>query len=75
MHQERSYVLALKDADNINGMYIDVDESGYSFRSYKDLLLLGGIKQRTGENETGGSFEKLRKAAKELYPKSKEVYY
>ncbi|APF21332.1 FAD-dependent oxidoreductase [Clostridium butyricum] len=75
MHQERSYVLALKDADNINGMYIDVDESGYSFRSYKDLLLLGGIKQRTGENETGGSYEKLRKAAKELYPKSKEVYY
>lgn len=74
MHQERSYVLALKDVDNINGMYIDVDESGYSFRNYKDLLLFGGIKQRTGENETGGSYEKLRKAAKELYPKSKEVY-
>lgn len=74
MHQERSYVLALKDVDNINGMYIDVDENGYSFRNYKDLLLFGGIKQRTGENETGGSYEKLRKAAKELYPNSKEVY-
>lgn len=36
---------------------------------------MGGIKQRTGENETGGSYEKLRKAAKELYQKSKEVYY
>ena len=56
-------------------MYIDIDEEGYSFRTYKDLLLLGGVKQRTGENESGGSYDKLRKAAKELYPKAKEIYH
>ncbi len=75
MHQERSYVVALENADNIDGMYIDLDEKGYSFRTYKNLLLLGGIKQRTGENETGGSYDKLRSVAKELYPESKEKYH
>ena len=75
MHQERSYVIALENVDKIDGMYIDVDESGYSFRNYKDLMLLGGIKQRTGDNETGGSYDKLREVSKELYPKSKEKYH
>ena len=75
MHQERSYVIALENADNIEGMYIDYDKQGYSFRSYKGLLLLGGISQRTGENEEGGSYDKLRGFAKEIYPKAREKYY
>lgn len=78
MHQERSYVIALKNIKNIkkiDGMYIDAAEEGYSFRTYKDLLLFGGIKQRTGKNEMGGSYDKLRKAAKELYPESEEKYH
>lgn len=75
MHQERSYVIALEGVPDINGMYIDVDTEGYSFRMYKNLLLLGGISQRTGENESGGSYEKLRDVAKSLYPNSKEKYY
>ena len=75
MHQERSYVIALEGGPDINGMYIDVDTEGYSFRMYKNLLLLGGISQRTGENESGGSYEKLRDVAKSLYPNSKEKYY
>lgn len=74
MHQERSYVVALENAAHIDGMYIDLDESGYSFRTYKDLLLFGGIKQRTGENEAGGSYDSLKEAAKELYPDSKVLY-
>lgn len=74
MHQEKSYVIALENENNIDGMYIDIDEKGYSFRTYKDLILFGGIKQRTGENEIGGSYDKLRSAAKKLYPKAKEIY-
>ena len=34
MYQHRSYVLALKDAPKINGMYIDENEKGLSFRNY-----------------------------------------
>ena len=64
MHQERSYVIALENADNIEGMYIDYEKQGYSFRNYKGLLLLGGVSQRTGENESGGSYDKLREVAK-----------
>ena len=75
MHQERSYVIALENAGNIEGMYIDYDKEGYSFRNYKGLLLLGGISQRTGENEAGGSYDKLRKVAKEIYPNSREKYH
>ena len=75
MHQERSYVLALENAQDVNGMYIDNDKNGYSFRNYKNLLLLGGVSQRTGENENGGAYEKLRKVAKELYPNCIEKYH
>ncbi|MBM6819923.1 FAD-dependent oxidoreductase [Clostridium saudiense] len=75
MHQERSYVIALENANSIEGMYIDYEKQGYSFRNYKGLLLLGGISQRTGENESGGSYDKLRKFAKEIYPNSKEKYH
>lgn len=75
MHQERSYVLALENTSEIDGMYIDLNKEGYSFRTYNNLLLLGGISHRTGENEEGGSYDKLRKVAKNLYPKAKEKYY
>ena len=75
MHQERSYVIALENAEGIEGMYIDYEKKGYSFRSYKGLLLLGGISQRTGENGNGGSYDELRKFAKEIYPNSKEKYH
>ncbi|EHK2354778.1 FAD-dependent oxidoreductase [Clostridium perfringens] len=75
MHQERSYVLALENTSEIDGMYIDLNKEGYSFRTYNNLLLLGGISHRTGENEDGGSYDELRKVAKRLYPKAKEKYY
>lgn len=75
MHQERSYVIALENAQNVNGMYKDSGQDGYSFRNYKNLLIFGGSSQRTGENEEGGAYEKLRKAAKKLYPNSIERYH
>ena len=75
MHQERSYVIAIEDAEDVEGVYIDEEKGGYSFRNYNGLLLLGGESHRTGENEEGGSYEKLRKAAKEFYPNGKEKYH
>ena len=75
MHQERSYVLALENAQDVNGMYKGIDKNTYSFRNYKNLLIFGGAAQRAGENEEGGAYEKLRKAAKELYPNSIEKYH
>lgn len=71
IYQHRSYVLALKDAQSISGMYVDEAMKGLSFRSYGDLLLLGGGSHRTGSE--GGSWEELQEFARKYYPNSKEV--
>lgn len=69
MHQERSYVTALKNAMHTDAMYYGIDkDTGISLRSYNDILLLGGGNHRTGENSEGGRYEKLHKTAKQLWP-------
>ena len=72
LYQSRSYVLALENARKINGMYIDEADTGFSFRNYKNFLLLGGGGHRTGK--PGGGFQKIRQKAAELYPGAKEQY-
>ena len=59
MHQERSYVLALENTPELDGMYYSIDPGGFSMRNAQDLLLLGGGNHRTGENPTGGRFQYL----------------
>ena len=76
MYQQRSYVLALKDAAKVDQMYIGNRQKGdklhnLSFRTYKDYLLIGGCGARTGTK--CGAFDELREAAKTYYPESKEV--
>lgn len=73
MHQERSYVLALENAQALDGMYLGVDEGGLSLRNSGGLLLLGGGGHRTGENEAGGKYSLLREAAKRNWRSSREV--
>ncbi len=73
MHQERSYVLALESASRVDGMWIGSGEGAFSFRNYKDLLLLGGGGHRCGENRAGGKYELLRKMAKSWFPDSREI--
>lgn len=70
MHQERSYVVALKNAKNVDGMYIDAANGGYSLRNYENLLLLGGGNHRTGENSAGGKYKSLASAARQWFPQS-----
>ncbi len=65
LYQHRSYVIALKGAENVNGMYVDESETGLSFRSYGDLLLLGGGGHRTGKK--GGCWQELEAFAKKHY--------
>ena len=69
LYQHRSYVLALRSAQNMNGMYVDECDTGLSFRSYGDLLLLGGGGHRTGKK--GGCWQELEAFAKEHYPHAK----
>ncbi|MGM9631547.1 MAG: FAD-dependent oxidoreductase [Eubacteriales bacterium] len=71
MYQHRSYVLALKNAPKIEGMYIDENPKGLSFRNYGDYLLLGGGSHRTGKN--GGNWRVLEEFAAKHYPNAEEV--
>ncbi|MBQ8323315.1 MAG: FAD-dependent oxidoreductase [Clostridia bacterium] len=71
MYQHRSYVLALENAPNINGMYVDDAKAGLSFRNYKNLLFLGGGDHRTGEK--GGNWRELEAFAKAHYLQAKSV--
>lgn len=73
LYQHRSYVLALENAQQINGMYVDDDKKGCSFRNYNDILLFGGGSHRTGKK--GGNWNELRNKAEIFYPKAKEKYF
>lgn len=71
MYQHRSYVLALDNPPDLNGMYVDENLKGFSFRNYNNFLLLGGGSHRTGKN--GGGYLELTEAAKYYYPNSSLV--
>ncbi len=73
MYQHRSYVIALENAPNVNGMYVDEAQKGMSFRNYGNLLLVGGGDHRTGKK--GGNWRELREFAARYYPNAKETYH
>ena len=70
-YQHRSYVLALENAPDVGGMYVDEDEKGLSFRNQNGLLLLGGGGHRTGKQ--GGNWQELSDFAKKYFPNANEV--
>lgn len=73
LYQHRSYVLALGRAQDVDGMYVDENNKGLSFRNYKEYLLLGGGGHRTGKK--GGNWNELRHFADRYYPDSYVKYY
>jgi len=73
LYQHRSYVIALENAQNLDGMYVDESKTGFSFRNYGNLLLLGGGGHRTGKS--GRNWDALRCFAGEMYPNAVEKYF
>ena len=71
LYQHRSYVLALKNAQMLDGTYVDASDKGLSFRNTGDLLLLGGGGHRTGK--TGGCWQELEAFAKQHYKNAEIV--
>lgn len=71
MYQQRSYVMALQNAAQMDDMYLDAAENGLSFRNHGDLLLMGGGGHRTGKQ--GGGWETLETFAAMHYPEAREV--
>ncbi|MDR0951482.1 MAG: FAD-dependent oxidoreductase [Oscillospiraceae bacterium] len=73
MFQHRSYLIALSGARLPKGMYVDESDSGLSFRTYGDLLLLGGGGSQTGKK--CGGWQELREFAARHYPNAAEKYH
>lgn len=73
LYQHRSYVIALENANKLNGMYVDENKKGHSFRNQGDFLLIGGGSHRTGKN--GGNWNELRAFANIYYPNLNEKYH
>ncbi|MCL2569060.1 MAG: FAD-dependent oxidoreductase [Oscillospiraceae bacterium] len=68
LYQHRSYVLALENAPLVDGMYLDERETGLSFRTFGDLLFVGGGDHKTGK--AGGSYAALEAFVRKVYPKA-----
>lgn len=68
MYQQRSYVLALKNAPQIDGMYLDCAENGLSIRTAGQWLLLGGGGHRTGKQ--GLNWKLPESAANKYFPQA-----
>lgn len=66
LYQHRSYVSAYENAKCLDGMYVDEDLKGMSFRTYKNLLLIGGGSHRTGKK--GGTWKEINEFANKYYP-------
>lgn len=73
LYQHRSYVIALNNAQEVGGMYVDECRTGLSFRNHDEFLLLGGGGHRTGHK--GGNWNELRAFAERAYPEANEKYY
>lgn len=80
LHQEREYIVTLegckKETSTLNGMYLDADPQGFTFRNYQNYLLLGGGKHRAGENKvtTEAAYAQLEEAARKWYPEAHIKY-
>lgn len=72
LYQHRSYVLGLAHAPKLPAMYVDENDKGMSFRTYDNLLLVGGGGHRTGKH--GGNWNELRSFTSAHFPKAQEVY-
>lgn len=53
LYQDRSYVIAVKNGPDVEGMYLEDQGNSFSFRNYKNYLLIGSGSHRTGKKSVG----------------------
>lgn len=71
LYQMRSYIVALENAPDLGGTYVNMDENGMYFRNVGDLLLVGGGDRRTGR---GCGFEQVRGFIRHVFPMAHEKF-
>ncbi len=77
LHQERSYVLAVKSQyrSHFSDLYYPADGKGLSIRPCGEYLLLGGMGHRTGEKqeEDENPYQKLEELARQFDSGYREI--
>lgn len=71
LYQNRSYVVALRNAPELKVTMAELNGQGIYFRSYQDLLLVGGGDHRTGKKS---GFSQLKQYIHEHFPEAKQEY-
>ena len=66
LYQHRSYVSAYENVPKLKGMYVDEYKKGMSFRTYGNLLLVGGGGHRTGKQ--GGNWKEIDEFVLKNFP-------
>ena len=72
LYQHRSYVSAYENVPKLRGMYVDEDKKGMSFRTYGNLLLVGGGGHRTGKQ--GGNWNEIDEFVSKNFPLARLKY-
>lgn len=72
LYQQRSYVVAVENAVDLDGMYLAAEEDGFSFRSQGSALLIGGGGHRTGKKSRG--WEPLETFVHTHFPRAKILH-
>lgn len=72
LYQERSYVIAVKNGPEVNGMYLNDTGKGFSFRNYNDYLLIGYGGHRTGRKSDG--YKPAEAFCKNFFPNASIEY-
>ncbi|MBQ4145361.1 MAG: FAD-dependent oxidoreductase [Clostridia bacterium] len=72
LYQNRSYMMALDNITDIDGMYVDEDLDGMTFRNQGSTLIIGAGGSRTGTYNFGP--EKLEHFLEKYYPETKKSY-
>lgn len=72
MYQSRAYSIVYENAPDVNGIYVDEYDKGFSFRNYKNMLIICGGDHRTGKK--GGCYNQIDAFKQQYYPNAVEKY-
>jgi len=72
LYQHRSHIIALENAPVLNGIYLE-DKKRLSFRSYENIMIIGGGGHKTGKKS--GNWQTLREFKIKAYPEAQEKYF
>lgn len=73
MYQEKSYAAVFEPAENLEGMYLGIDQKSYSFRNSGDKLIMGFGSHRTGKSGKDNPYAQLRRTGEHLFPGAREL--